>query len=155
MQADTPFWELKPLREMDAREWEALCDGCGQCCVFKVEDDETGEIFLSNVACPLLDKATCRCMDYEHRREVIPDCAKLTPRNIRRLSTLLPTSCAYRLLAEGHGLPDWHPLVTGDPESTAAAGMSARNRLIALEEAGEIEDHIAAGALDDDVPVET
>lgn len=136
------FWEKRALRELDDREWEALCDGCGLCCVFKVEDDETGEVFLTNVACPLLNPETCRCGDYPHRQEVIPDCAKLTADNIRELSNLLPPTCAYRRLADGKGLPDWHPLITGDPRSTEVSGMSAHDRLVEPDMADDIADYI-------------
>jgi uncharacterized cysteine cluster protein YcgN (CxxCxxCC family) len=136
------FWQDKPLKQLSDDEWELLCDRCGLCCVFKVEDDETGEVFLTNIACPLLNTETCLCSDYENRQKTVPDCAKLTPGTIARLAVMLPQSCAYRRLLEGRNLPDWHPLVTGDPESQRTAGMTARNHLIRAEEAGEITDHI-------------
>jgi uncharacterized cysteine cluster protein YcgN (CxxCxxCC family) len=136
------FWLDKPLKRLSDDEWESLCDRCGLCCVFKVEDDETEEVFLTNIACPLLNTKTCLCSDYENRQATVPDCAKLMPGNIARLAVMLPPSCAYRRLLEGHDLPDWHPLVTGDPDSVCRAGMSARDHLIRAEEAGEITDHI-------------
>ena len=124
---------LKPLADLDEREWERLCDGCALCCRQKIEDADTGEIEQTAIACRLLDTETCLCRDYKHRHEIVPDCAQLTPENVLTF-TWLPTSCAYRLLAEGHELPDWHPLITGDPESTRRAGMSARNRVIGEDE---------------------
>ena len=133
------FWR-KPLTEMSGEEWELLCDGCGLCCRLKVEDEDTGEVVQTAVACRLLDTETCRCKDYDRRHELVPECILLTPRNILTFKWL-PTSCAYRLLAEGHDLPDWHPLVTGDPDSAHRAGMSVKDRLIS-------ETHLGGNASD-------
>lgn len=139
-----PYWEDKSLAEMTTAEWEALCDGCGRCCLMKLEDEETGEIFTSDVHCKLLDGESCRCTDYEHRLKKVPDCIKLSVDNITTLSWI-PKSCAYRRIAEGRGLAWWHPLVSGDPESVVAAGVSVRGRTISETkvEFGEWENHLA------------
>ncbi len=126
------FWETKPLTEMTAQEWEALCDGCAQCCLAKVEDSETGEVHYTDVACRYLDSDTCRCTRYSRRTELVPDCVRLTPENLDRLPWM-PATCAYRLLAEGRPLPQWHPLVSGDPRSVHDAGVSVRGRCISEE----------------------
>lgn len=137
-----PFWTEKTLEEMTEVEWEALCDGCGRCCLIKLEDEDTGEIITSDVRCKLLDGETCRCSDYENRQERVPDCIKVTPDNIATIPWM-PTTCAYRRLAEGRGLAWWHPLVSGDPETVVMAGVSIRNRTVSEEEvdADEWEDH--------------
>ncbi|HEY8595617.1 MAG TPA: YcgN family cysteine cluster protein [Devosiaceae bacterium] len=137
-----PFWTEKTLEEMTEAEWEALCDGCGRCCLIKLEDEDTGEIITSDVRCKLLDGETCRCSDYENRQERVPDCIKVTPDNIATIPWM-PTTCAYRRLAEGRGLAWWHPLVSGDPETVVMAGVSIRNRTVSEEEvdADEWEDH--------------
>ncbi|RME15920.1 MAG: YcgN family cysteine cluster protein [Alphaproteobacteria bacterium] len=110
------FWEL-PLARLTPQEWEALCDGCGKCCLNKLEDEETGQVVFTRVACRLLDDATCRCAQYEIRKQFVPECIVLTPETIGRVAYFMPASCAYRLRHEGKALPDWHPLVTGRPES--------------------------------------
>ena len=120
-----PFWELKPLTAMSHAEWESLCDGCGQCCLIKVEDEDTGGIYLTRLGCKLLDTTSCRCRDYQRRKKRVPDCISIGPDDISRLSWL-PATCAYRSLAEGRGLEWWHPLVSGDPETVHAAGISVR-----------------------------
>jgi uncharacterized cysteine cluster protein YcgN (CxxCxxCC family) len=126
---ETPFWRRKTLAEMTPAEWESLCDGCGLCCVIRLEDDETGEVTPTRVSCRLLDAHTCRCTDYADRHRTVPDCIKLTPGNIRDLPWM-PRSCAYRRLYEGKDLPSWHPLVTGDPKSVHRAGVSVRGQTI-------------------------
>jgi uncharacterized protein len=118
-----PFWQTKRLTEMSAAEWESLCDGCGRCCLNKLEDEDTGHIVLTAVACKLLDLKTCRCSDYENRQLEVPDCIRLTPETVGKL-TWLPSTCAYRLIQEGRDLPSWHPLKTGDPTSVHTAGIS-------------------------------
>jgi uncharacterized cysteine cluster protein YcgN (CxxCxxCC family) len=138
------FWEDKPLEALDRAEWEMLCDGCGKCCVHKLEDDVTGELFPTNVACKLLDRHSGRCSNYRHRRAFVPECVRLTPKLAATLDWL-PDSCAYRLRAEGKPLPDWHPLNSGDPESVHKAGMSVRGWTISETDAGELEDHILEG----------
>jgi len=120
------FWERVPLAKMTPLEWEALCDGCGKCCLNKIEYEDTGEVAFTRVACRLLDGDTCRCTRYEIRRSFVPDCVQLSPAALPKIAYWLPRTCAYRLLNEGHALPAWHPLITGDPESVHEAGMSAR-----------------------------
>ncbi len=120
------FWEKVPLNRMTPTEWEALCDGCGKCCLNKLEDADTGEVSYTRVGCRLLDGDSCRCGNYAIRKQIVPECVVLTPKNIGEIAYWMPATCAYRLLHEGMPLPDWHPLVTGDPESTHAAGMSVR-----------------------------
>jgi len=127
--ATRPFWETKTLAAMTVREWESLCDGCGLCCLVRYEDEDTGEIMPTRVACRLFDAAACACADYLHRRRQVPDCIKLTPGNIETLKWM-PPSCAYRRLDEGKTLPDWHPLLTGDPQSVHDAGVSVRGQTV-------------------------
>lgn len=139
-----PFWRTKRLEEMSGPEWESLCDGCGRCCLVKLEDEDTGTIHYTDVGCTLLDGGTCRCRDYEARQARVPDCVRLTPEAVRRIRWLPPT-CAYRLLTDGKDLPDWHPLVTGDPDSVHRAGVSIRNRLAGPEEdfaVDDLQDHV-------------
>ena len=124
---DVPFWQRLTLEEMAPAEWESLCDGCGRCCLNKLEYADTGEIAWTDIACRLFDDATCRCSDYPNRARRVPDCETLTPEKVRTLSWLPPT-CAYRLLAEGSDLYWWHPLVSGDPDTVHLAGISARHR---------------------------
>jgi len=128
-----PFWKNKPLLAMSEAEWESLCDGCGKCCLAKLEDEDTGEIHWTSVACRLFDAGTCRCTDYAGRLARVPDCVRLTPANVGEI-TWLPSTCAYRLLAEGKDLPWWHPLVSGRAETVHEAGISMRNRVSALED---------------------
>lgn len=135
------FWEDRPLEALDRAQWEALCDGCGKCCVHKLEDEETGELFPTNVACKLLDRHSGRCSNYRHRRAFVPECVRLTPRLAATLDWL-PDTCAYKLRAEGKPLADWHPLNSGDPESVHKAGMSVRGWTVSETEAGALEDHI-------------
>ena len=138
------FWDDKSLEEMTEAEWEALCDGCGRCCLMKLEDEDTGEIYNSDVRCRLLNGDTCRCSDYPNRQAKVQDCIKLTPQNVTEIEWI-PTSCAYRRLAEGRGLAWWHPLISGDPETVVTAGISVRGRTVAEYEVapGTWEDHVA------------
>ena len=129
METQQPFWRTKPLAEMTAEEWESLCDGCGLCCLVRFEDEDSGEIIPTRVSCRLFDDGLCRCKDYANRKAQVPDCIKLTPWNIEALEWM-PKSCAYRRLHEGRGLPSWHPLITGDPESTHSAGAGVRGQTI-------------------------
>jgi uncharacterized cysteine cluster protein YcgN (CxxCxxCC family) len=137
------FWKTKPLAEMNEKEWESLCDGCGQCCLVKLEDDENGEIFYTDVVCYLLDQDTCTCGDYQQRCVLVPDCVKLTAANLDGLSWM-PADCAYRRLAEGRDLAWWHPLVSGSPDTVHEAGASVKGKVVLETElaSDELEDHI-------------
>ncbi len=119
------FWEL-PLRDLDPQEWEALCDGCGKCCLNKLEFEDTEELAFTRVACRLLDGQTCRCTKYETRHQYVPECVTLTPAKIKDISYWLPATCAYRLRHEGRALPDWHYLISGDRDAVHKAGASVR-----------------------------
>ena len=136
-----PFWEVKSLRQMTPAEWESLCDGCGLCCLIRFEDEDTGEIIPTRVACRLFDDDKCRCGDYANRKVLVPDCIKLTPDNIDDL-LWMPKSCAYRRLHEGRGLADWHPLISGDPESVHRAGVSIRGQTISETSLADPEDAV-------------
>ena len=127
-----PFWKTKTLEEMSGPEWESLCDGCGKCCLSKLEDEDTGEIYFTSVGCRLFNAETCRCGDYPNRMALVPDCIGLTPQNVRTISWL-PRTCAYRLVAKGRDLFSWHPLVSGNSESVHKAGISMRGRVTASE----------------------
>ena len=135
------FWETTPLAQMDRGQWESLCDGCGKCCVHKLEDEETGELMTTNVACRLLDRRMGMCSDYKHRHAYVAECVRLTPRNIGQLEWL-PATCAYRRLDEGLHLPDWHYLLTGDRETVHAAGESTRGWTVSEDDAGDLEHHL-------------
>lgn len=134
------FWKL-PIESLDREEWEALCDGCGKCCLHKLEDDETGQLFPTNVACRLLDRTSCRCTNYKLRRVFVPDCVRLDRRNVGRMDWL-PSTCAYRLRHEGKPLPDWHYLCCGDRERVHEVGMSVRGWTVSEDDAGELEHHL-------------
>jgi uncharacterized cysteine cluster protein YcgN (CxxCxxCC family) len=121
-----PFWQTKSLEELDADEWEALCDGCGHCCMVHLADEDTEEIVETDAACQLLDIPTVRCSDYAHRHRRVPDCQPLTP-DLVRAAHWLPETCGYRRLAAGRPLPDWHPLLSEEREAVHAAGASVRH----------------------------
>ncbi len=142
------FWE-RPLEELNPAEWEALCDGCGKCCLNKLEDPDTGEVAFTRIACRLLDGETCRCSQYENRRTFVPDCVFLTPGTIDDIAYWLPATCAYKLRHEGRSLYRWHPLISGDPESVHRAGESVRGWTVPEFEVPEEEweDHIIDGDL--------
>jgi uncharacterized cysteine cluster protein YcgN (CxxCxxCC family) len=131
------YWETVPLKKMTAPEWEALCDGCGKCCLNKIEYEDTGEVEFTRVACRLLDGTTCRCSSYDNRHQFVPECVRLSPKTIAKVAYWLPKTCAYKLLHEGQPLPDWHPLVTGDPDSTHQAGMSVKGWTVPEHEVDE------------------
>jgi uncharacterized protein len=145
--AQKPFWQSKRLEQMTVPEWESLCDGCGLCCLIRFEDEDSGQIIPTRVACQLFDSGLCRCSDYENRRATVPDCIKLTPHNIDDLEWM-PRSCAYRRLHEGRDLPSWHPLITGDPESVHAAGVSVRNQTVSETVLDDPEDALDFTAYD-------
>ena len=135
------LWKTTALGGMNAAEWESLCDGCGKCCLLKLEDADSGEIDFTDVACKLLDCGSCRFGDYKRRKKLVPNCVGLTPGNVEQ-TAWMPSTCAYRLLAEGRDLAWWHPLVSGDPETVHQAGISVRGRVISEDRAGDLEAHI-------------
>ena len=135
-----PFWE-KPLSELDRGQWEALCDGCGRCCLHKLEDEETGLLYATNVACELLDRRNGMCIDYEHRKKRVADCVVLNRKSVGTLDWL-PESCAYRLRAEGKPLRNWHYLISGSRETVHKAGQSTRGWTVSETDVEELEDHV-------------
>ena len=143
-EAETPFWEAKDLTDMSPREWESLCDGCARCCLIKLEDEDTGDIETTNIVCHLLDQDLCRCTDYVNRTKRVPTCIKLTPGNVGAIKWM-PTSCAYRRLAEGRGLASWHPLVSGNSDSVHKAGISVQGKVVSEEGIADedLEDYLA------------
>ncbi len=131
-----PFWKTKPLTELTRDEWESLCDGCARCCIIKFEDEDTNELFFTNVVCQYLDIYHCRCTCYADHSVRVPTCVTLTPEIIQSLYWM-PETCAYRLLAEGKDLPDWHPLVSGDLKSVHKAGISVRGKVVSAKDVPE------------------
>ena len=136
----TKFWE-QPIEQLDRAQWEALCDGCGKCCLHKLEDEDTGELHPTNVACRLLDRRTGWCKDYKHRRAYVPECVRLTARSVRGIDWL-PSTCAYRLRGAGEPLPDWHYLVSGDRDAVHRAGQSVKGWTVSEDEVGDLEHHL-------------
>ena len=130
------FWKRKSLAEMSTAEWESLCDGCALCCLQKLEDEETGDVYFTDVACRLLDTQTCRCTSYAARAKKVTDCLVLSVDEPEAFNWL-PESCAYRRLADGKDLPEWHPLLTGDPDSVHEAGVSAKGKVVSETETGQ------------------
>jgi len=137
------FWKNKALSELSREEWEALCDGCARCCLYKLEDEDTGEIYYTNVICKLVDSYRCRCTDYAHRARLMPTCLVLDADLVTQLKWM-PKTCAYRLMAEGKDLEPWHPLVSGQPDSVHRAGMSVRYRVVEERDADmdALEDYV-------------
>lgn len=139
-----PYWERVPLDKMTQRQWEDLCDGCGRCCLRKLEFEDTSEIVYTNVACSCLEIASCRCRSYHDRGEKKPECLVLSPETLYQSLHLLPQTCAYRLVARGEDLPWWHPLICGDPDMVHKASISVREKVISEDYVhdDELEDHI-------------
>jgi len=137
---EVPYWERKSLDEMTDAEWERLCDGCARCCLHKLQDVDTGDIFYTKTACRMLNLQTCRCKDYENREKNVVECTVLKPDRADELS-MLPKSCAYRRIAEGRRLADWHPLVSGDPQSVHAAGISVRGKAVSETVSGPADEN--------------
>lgn len=137
-----PFWRTKSLVEMTADEWESLCDGCGRCCLVKLEDEDTGEIHSTDIACRLFDEGTCRCADYPNRSQKVPDCVRLTPEVVPTLGWL-PVTCGYRLVAQKQDLPWWHPLVSGRAETVVEAGISVLGKTAGLEDDFTMDETVA------------
>ncbi len=135
------FWKEKRLSQMSHDEWESLCDGCGRCCLHKLEDEDDGQIYYTRAACSLLDVSSCRCKDYGNRETLMPDCIQLSVEKAEYFNWL-PETCAYRLLAEGEPLPEWHPLITGDPDSVIRAGISVRDFAKPLSEVDNLADEV-------------
>ena len=135
------FWETVPLSAMSPGQWEALCDGCAKCCLEKLEDEDTGGIHYTNVACRLLNLDSCRCRHYGNRSRIVPSCVTLTPAVLEK-PDWLPSTCAYRRVAEERSLPDWHPLITGDPGTVETAGESVHGRVISEDDAGPLGHHL-------------
>ena len=136
-----PWWEAKKLSEMDDAEWESLCDRCAKCCLLKLEDEESGDVYYTDVTCELMDSGDCSCTQYAERRRLVPECIKLTKDNLAQVEWM-PLSCAYRRLMEGRGLADWHPLVTGDKRSVHQSGNSVLGRFIYETEVENLEERI-------------
>ncbi len=138
------FWENVPMTKMTNKEWEALCDGCGKCCLNKLEDEDTGEVALTRVACRLLDDQSCLCTHYQNRHQFVPDCIVLKPQDIESHMYWLPQTCGYRLIYQGDALPDWHPLISGTQASVHAAGISVQHTTVSEFDTPfeEWEDHI-------------
>ena len=139
--SEMPFWKHKSLHAMSPSEWESLCDGCGKCCLNKLEDEDSGEVLYTNAACYLLNLVSCRCNRYSERAQLVSDCVRLSPKLVED-SAWLPTTCAYRLVAEGKDLPDWHPLISGDPLSVHLAGVSARGWTVSELDVDDLEDQV-------------
>ena len=141
------FWRGRALEDLSHQEWEALCDGCGRCCLIKLEDEDTEEVHYTDVHCRLFDPDTCRCGNYALRRQLVKGCVQLTPETIHEDKEWMPSTCAYRLLAEGQELKPWHPLISGTPASVIDAGISVQGLSIPEYEVDEddLEDHVMEG----------
>ncbi len=141
------FWRRFPLEELPRNEWEALCDGCAKCCLIKLEDEETGDVAYTNVACRLLDRDTCRCGNYPLRQQLVKGCVVIDRDTLEGILDWMPRSCAYRLVSEGRDLYPWHPLISGDPDSVHRAGVSHRGRMVSEYDVDEddLEDHVIEG----------
>jgi uncharacterized cysteine cluster protein YcgN (CxxCxxCC family) len=140
-QQELPFWKRKTLAQMSQQEWESLCDGCGMCCVNKLEYEGTGELAQTDTCCKLLDPKTARCRDYKNRKKIVPDCIQLTPKVVAKMDWL-PKTCGYRLVHFKQDLYWWHPLVSGDPETVHQAGISARGKVIPEDQVEDITERV-------------
>jgi uncharacterized cysteine cluster protein YcgN (CxxCxxCC family) len=138
---DLPFWKSNPLSEMSREQWESLCDGCAKCCLQKLEDEDSGEVYHTNIVCRLLELDSCRCTQYARRSELVPNCVSVTL-ELLQSPYWLPSTCAYRLLAEGKELPDWHPLVSGSQQTVISSGNSVQGRVVPETEADDWEHHL-------------
>ncbi len=138
---NSAFWKRKSLTEMTTAEWESLCDNCGKCCLNKLEDEDTSEVVFTSVVCNLMDLKTCKCTRYSERRTLVSDCLDLKSEQFIQYHWL-PSTCAYRLVAQGNDLPSWHPLITGDPESVHKAGVSIRSYAIKESDASDLFEHV-------------
>lgn len=136
------FWEEKTIYEMTPQEWEQLCDQCGKCCLHKIEDEDTGEIFLTNVACKLFDPKSCQCSNYRNRKKHVPDCTYLNPKNVQN-APWLPSTCAYKILASNGKLESWHPLLSGNKNTVHSSGNSLKGKFVIPEDqADDLRDHV-------------
>ncbi|MGR9116108.1 MAG: YcgN family cysteine cluster protein [Gammaproteobacteria bacterium] len=135
------FWKTKKLSEMSVQEWESLCDGCGKCCLNKLEDEDSGELYWTSVACDLIDLNSCRCTRYTERTRLVPECLDLKQHDFAAFNWL-PATCAYRLLTDGQDLPDWHPLISGNADSVKEAGVSISSYAMKESDVEDLEDHI-------------
>lgn len=135
------FWETKKLSEMTTEEWESLCDNCGKCCLHKLEDEDTGDIYFTSVVCNLIDLDTCRCTRYAERTQLVPECLDLKQHDFAEYNWL-PATCAYRLLSDGEQLPSWHPLLSGSTDSVQDAGVAISSYAMKESEIDDLEDHI-------------
>ena len=135
------WWDTTRLSDLSCDKWEQLCDHCGKCCLLKLEDEDTGDVYYTDVACHLVDAKTCKCGDYENRQTLVPDCLRLTPENLEQVQWM-PLSCSYRRIMEGRGLPDWHHLVCGDKEEIHRQGMSIRDKFFIESPDLDVEEHV-------------
>ncbi len=139
------FWKEKPLGALSREEWESLCDGCAKCCLHRLEDEDTGEVYTTNIVCRYLDQGDCRCTDYPNRSTNVPDCVSVTPELLIN-PYWLPSTCTYRILAEGGDLPEWHPLVSGTLDTVFSSGNSIRGRVVCETDADDPEHHLVQWA---------
>jgi uncharacterized cysteine cluster protein YcgN (CxxCxxCC family) len=139
----TPFWKNKTFSQMSQQEWESLCDGCAKCCLHKLEDEDTREVYYTDVACRYLDAKTCQCKEYSQRQQLVPECLKLRPQDVEHFDWL-PNTCSYRLLAEGEDLPVWHPLLSGKPALIHQLGFSVQDKVVSENSVNpeDYEEHV-------------
>jgi hypothetical protein len=138
-----PFWQTVQLNKITDDQWESLCDGCGKCCLYKLEDEDTGKVHYTKVACSLLDTQTIGCKKYAERKRFVPDCISLTPKKLKAINWL-PNTCAYLLISQGKDLPSWHYLVSGSHDTIHNEGASIKDKIISEQQAGELKDHLVS-----------